>query len=131
MEHWAPQGIAGRGVLVDYDSWAGRNNVQYDRLSSHPIRLHEVKAILEESKVTLRKGDILLLRTGEYSLQRVGRPNKYIQGSSGHIANLKKVGEKTLPARSHILDLSNLPRYSNGYGSNSSLVSRVIILLSR
>lgn len=66
MQSWAPRGIAGRGVLVDYDSWATKNNTTYDRLSSHAIHHDDIISILKENNVVLQKGDILLLRTGTY-----------------------------------------------------------------
>lgn len=65
MEAWADRGVAGRGVLVDYHSWAQRNDVQFDRLSEHAIKLNTIKDIIRESQVKIRRGDILLLRTGE------------------------------------------------------------------
>lgn len=62
---WAPEGIAGRGILVDYDSWAAKNGIEYDRLGSHSIEIEDVQTILKESEIEVRKGDILLLRTGK------------------------------------------------------------------
>lgn len=64
VEAWAKRGIAGRGVLIDYHSWAQRNGVEYNRLDSHGVKLDEIKAILEESKIELRQGDIFIMRTG-------------------------------------------------------------------
>ncbi|KIW19192.1 hypothetical protein PV08_03486 [Exophiala spinifera] len=64
IDAWALQGIAGRGVLIDYHSWAQRNGIEYDRLSGHAITLDSVKAIIKESNIALRAGDIFILRTG-------------------------------------------------------------------
>ncbi|CAM1510707.1 Fc.00g010420.m01.CDS01 [Cosmosporella sp. VM-42] len=64
IDAWASRGIAGRGVLIDYDTWSRRSGVEYDRLGTHPITLREVKTIAEESKISFRTGDILIIRTG-------------------------------------------------------------------
>ncbi|KAK6385772.1 hypothetical protein LTS17_001344 [Exophiala oligosperma] len=64
MDAWAPRGIAGRGVLIDYHSWAQRNGIEYDRLSGHAITLDSVKTIIKESNIELRVGDIFIIRTG-------------------------------------------------------------------
>ncbi|KAF2658359.1 hypothetical protein K491DRAFT_593173 [Lophiostoma macrostomum CBS 122681] len=64
IDAWAEQGIAGRGVLVDYYRWAEKNGIEYDSTQTHPIALEHVKAILQEKSVQVRAGDILFLRTG-------------------------------------------------------------------
>ncbi|KAF7553874.1 hypothetical protein G7046_g6974 [Stylonectria norvegica] len=64
IDAWAKRGIAGRGVLIDYDTWARKNGVNYDRLSTHPITLKEVKTIAEESRISSRTGDLLIIKTG-------------------------------------------------------------------
>ena len=64
IDAWAERGIAGRGVLVDYYSWAQKKGLEYDTTQAHPINLEDVKHILSEEKVQLRRGDILFLRTG-------------------------------------------------------------------
>lgn len=64
IDAWAERGIAGRGVLVDYFSWAQEKGIQYDTTQRHPISLDHVKTILEEKSVQIRAGDILFLRTG-------------------------------------------------------------------
>ncbi|CAK7235429.1 hypothetical protein SBRCBS47491_009290 [Sporothrix bragantina] len=61
---WAERGIAGRGVLVDYVSWAKRQGKNVQFFQKHPIPIDDIKAIVAEQGLTIRKGDILLLRTG-------------------------------------------------------------------
>jgi Putative cyclase len=60
---WAERGIVGRGVLIDYYSWS-RENDPYDPISTHPIRLENVKKCIEAQNVAIQKGDILLVRSG-------------------------------------------------------------------
>lgn len=61
---WAAKAIAGRGILIDYESWANENNMAYTAMSAHAVPLEHVKAILKEKNITTCPGDILLLRTG-------------------------------------------------------------------
>jgi hypothetical protein len=65
MDAVAPRGIAGRGVLIDYHSWAQRNGMEYDRLGGHAITLDSVEKIIEESNIELCQGDIFIIRTGK------------------------------------------------------------------
>jgi hypothetical protein len=48
MDAVAPRGIAGRGVLIDYHSWAQRNGVEFDQLGGHAITLASVEKIIKE-----------------------------------------------------------------------------------
>ncbi|KAH8697925.1 hypothetical protein BGW36DRAFT_296655 [Talaromyces proteolyticus] len=57
-------GIVGRGVLIDYHTWAGENGIQYNPLAAYPIPLNTVKLIAHENGIEFRSGDILFLRTG-------------------------------------------------------------------
>lgn len=69
MHHWCMAGgIAGRGVLVDWVRWWEETKTPTQPIppanSSYPIPLADIKAVLQWQKVTLKPGDILLLRTG-------------------------------------------------------------------
>ncbi len=57
-------GIVGRGVLLDYAEWAGRNNVELKPIESVGIKLDHLKAIVEEQKIEFRPADILFIRSG-------------------------------------------------------------------
>jgi kynurenine formamidase len=61
---WAKQGIVGRGVLVDFATYASRNNLSYDPLGHYTISLSTFHEIVQESNITFQPGDIILLRTG-------------------------------------------------------------------
>lgn len=54
----------GRGVLIDYASWAEKNGIQYSTFSTHQIKLSDILQIAEECNITFQKGDILLVRIG-------------------------------------------------------------------
>ncbi|EAW07613.1 uncharacterized protein ACLA_023270 [Aspergillus clavatus NRRL 1] len=62
--HWARKGIAGRGVLIDYLSWAERKGITVDALSQHVISLDDVLAIARECNIEFKRGDIFFLRVG-------------------------------------------------------------------
>lgn len=57
-------GIVGRGVLIDWYSWAQRNNVQRSPFQTGAVELSQIKAIIAENKIEFRQGDILFLRVG-------------------------------------------------------------------
>lgn len=54
----------GRGVLIDFMSYAERNNIQVSHFRGFAISLEQIKFIAAEQNVQFRPGDILLLRTG-------------------------------------------------------------------
>ncbi|KAJ5578158.1 uncharacterized protein N7459_007122 [Penicillium hispanicum] len=61
---WAKKGIAGRGVLIDYVSYAEKKGISVNALSQQMISLDEVHEIARECNVTFQKGDIFFLRVG-------------------------------------------------------------------
>lgn len=62
--HWAQDGIAARGVLIDYVSYAEKKGIEVDGMSGHAITLEEVKEIATECNITFKPGDILFMRVG-------------------------------------------------------------------
>lgn len=64
LQPWTEKGLMGRGVLIDFMSYAGRNGIQVSHFEGFAITLDHVLAIAAEQKVDMRPGDILLLRTG-------------------------------------------------------------------
>ncbi|RGP74758.1 hypothetical protein FSPOR_1337 [Fusarium sporotrichioides] len=82
IHHWAQEGItgqfsasdlatrtrdtyeSGRGVLIDYASWAEKRGMKYTTFSQHTIKLVEILEIAKECNITFQRGDILLVRIG-------------------------------------------------------------------
>jgi hypothetical protein len=64
MGCWAKKGIAGRGILIDYLSWAEKKGVTVNALTQHSVSLDDVLAIAKECNIEFRKGDIFFLRVG-------------------------------------------------------------------
>ncbi|KFH43981.1 hypothetical protein ACRE_052300 [Hapsidospora chrysogenum ATCC 11550] len=65
VENWTKRGgIVGRGVLLDYASYAQRKGIKYSPMSDHAITVAELEDVARESGVTFLPGDILLLRVG-------------------------------------------------------------------
>lgn len=64
IHHWAKEGITGRGVLIDYASWAEKKGIEYTTFSTHTVTLSDIKQIAAECDITFKKGDILLVRIG-------------------------------------------------------------------
>ncbi|CAK7231641.1 hypothetical protein SBRCBS47491_007999 [Sporothrix bragantina] len=65
IEAWSNQGIVGRGVLIDFASYAKRHNITgYDAAARSEISLEQIEAVAKESGIVFQSGDILILRTG-------------------------------------------------------------------
>ncbi|CAO1598052.1 hypothetical protein XANCAGTX0491_001827 [Xanthoria calcicola] len=59
-------GITGRGILLDYVSWAEANSVQLDPLASTSIPLAHLQRVIASYNITFSPcgGDILFIRSG-------------------------------------------------------------------
>ncbi|KIY03201.1 uncharacterized protein Z520_01668 [Fonsecaea multimorphosa CBS 102226] len=62
--HWAQEGISGRGVLIDYASWAEKNDITFSAFEQHHISLDTIHRIATQCRIEFRRGDILFVRTG-------------------------------------------------------------------
>ncbi|KAI9743675.1 MAG: hypothetical protein M1818_002991 [Claussenomyces sp. TS43310] len=57
-------GIVARGVLLDFVRYAARQGIQYDPLTSYAISLSQIKEMIQDEGLTLRQGDVLIVRCG-------------------------------------------------------------------
>ncbi|RJE23487.1 hypothetical protein PHISCL_04156 [Aspergillus sclerotialis] len=57
-------GIVGRGVLLDYASWAQANNRPISHFQTNSIPVSVLKEVAASQNTTFRPGDILFVRTG-------------------------------------------------------------------
>ncbi|KAJ4297999.1 hypothetical protein N0V90_005898 [Kalmusia sp. IMI 367209] len=64
LQPWSKQGLAGRGILVDYAAFAHRRGIEVQHFTPHGITLEDIKTILQEQATEPRVGDVLFLRTG-------------------------------------------------------------------
>ncbi|GKZ21907.1 hypothetical protein AbraIFM66951_007323 [Aspergillus brasiliensis] len=64
VQNLARKTIAGRGVLLDYRSWASKQGIHYDAFDAHRITLNELLRCAESQQVEFHCGDILLIRSG-------------------------------------------------------------------
>jgi len=64
IQHWAKEGICGRGVLLDYVAYANKHSISYSALSNHAIPFQTLRRIAEDQGVEFRRGDILFVRIG-------------------------------------------------------------------
>lgn len=51
----------GRGILLDYASYAAAHGIQYSNFSTHSIPLRVLQEIASQSNVRLQRGDILFI----------------------------------------------------------------------
>ncbi|KAM0800337.1 hypothetical protein BDR22DRAFT_880896 [Usnea florida] len=62
---WASNGgITGRGVLLDYHSWASNKSLPLSPFSSTVIPFSHLQQVIADQNVTFRRGDILFIRSG-------------------------------------------------------------------
>ncbi|KAI1871866.1 hypothetical protein JX265_005852 [Neoarthrinium moseri] len=65
LEHWHQRGgVVGRGVLLDYRAYAAAKGIEYDTRSRHVITVADLEEIAKFQGTELRRGDILLVRSG-------------------------------------------------------------------
>jgi len=65
IHHWSKRGgIVGRGVLVDYVSYAASHHITYSPTSRHEITVADIEAIAKEQGVVFKPADILIVRSG-------------------------------------------------------------------
>ena len=57
-------GVTGRGVLLDYQSWAESEGLVMRATSTTSITLDELQKVVASQNVELRRGDILCVRSG-------------------------------------------------------------------
>lgn len=80
QSEWQRRGVVGRGVLLDYVSWATRNGVQYNAASKHCITYQNLIDIARDQGVQFRVGDLLMLRTGWVKWYNEATPEERIEG---------------------------------------------------
>lgn len=66
VHHWARQGIATRGVLVDVARWRDAQGRPIDVPGREAVPLDEVLATLDDQGTTVEPGDVLFFRWGWY-----------------------------------------------------------------
>ncbi|KAF2759490.1 hypothetical protein EJ05DRAFT_498701 [Pseudovirgaria hyperparasitica] len=64
IQAWASEGIAGRGVLIDYAWWAEKQGIEYSTFSQHHVKLSDITQIAKECDIIFQRGDILIVRIG-------------------------------------------------------------------
>ncbi|KAK1538803.1 uncharacterized protein CCOS01_00117 [Colletotrichum costaricense] len=64
IQNMARKSITGRGVLLDWYSWATEKNITFDPFSTFGIPLSQLQAVANAQKIEFQQGDILLVRTG-------------------------------------------------------------------
>jgi kynurenine formamidase len=64
IEHWARRGIAGRGVLIDFQRFAAACGIEYTPGARYGITPEQLQATADWQGLRFQTGDILLVRTG-------------------------------------------------------------------
>lgn len=92
MNAISDHGIVGRGVLLDYYSWALSNNKTYDPLTSHAITVADLQAVAASQNLSFEIGDILLIRSG-YTSRYLSLPHPPPGVDSPHLAGVEQSEE--------------------------------------
>ncbi|CAL5875058.1 uncharacterized protein PFLUO_LOCUS9362 [Penicillium psychrofluorescens] len=65
LNHWHKRGgIVARGVLLDYKAYADVHGIKYSPFEGHAITVDDLEAVTKWENVSLRQGDILIVRSG-------------------------------------------------------------------
>ncbi|KAI1852092.1 hypothetical protein JX265_005930 [Neoarthrinium moseri] len=66
IDAWAQKkaGIIGRGVLLDWYSWAQKNDINRSPFTTGAVEVDHLKSVAEENGVSFKSGDILFIRVG-------------------------------------------------------------------
>ena len=95
MQAWAERGIVGRGVLIDYFSWAQKNH-PYNPLTTYSISLSGLKKVITEENLEIQSGDILFVRSGmihEYTKLSLEQKEAIAAANPPHFAGLEQSEE--------------------------------------
>ena len=78
----------GRGVLIDYVSFAEKKGIKYSSFENHGIKLSDILEIANNSNIDFRKGDILLVRSGmTKEWDSMSMADKAAHGAAGRAAS--------------------------------------------
>ncbi|KAJ5083893.1 cyclase [Penicillium alfredii] len=95
LDHWhARGGVTGRGVLIDFKSYAEAKGISYSPFSRFRIGISDIEAVAAYQGITFRQGDILIVRFGV--TEELGRMNGDEQAaamSSHHVCGLEGTPE--------------------------------------
>lgn len=94
LQPWTTRNLAGRGVLIDYASYAQRQGISVEAFSTHQITVADIEATAEEQGVTLRAGDVLFMRTGFVAAYKNGDDSRRKLAAEGNWIGISQ-GEET------------------------------------
>lgn len=88
---WHQRGcVTGRGVLVDFKSYAEFQRIRYDEFSSFRIGIKDLEAVAAWQGLTFRTGDILLIRFGvTETLGQMSGPEQGAAMTSGQMCGIE------------------------------------------
>jgi len=64
IHHWARRGVAGRGVLIDFQRFAAAKGIAFNPGERYGITPEQLQAAADWQELRFQTGDILMLRTG-------------------------------------------------------------------
>lgn len=64
IHHWARRGVAGRGVLIDFQRFAAAHDIAFNPGERYGITPEQLQAAADWQGLRFQTGDILMMRTG-------------------------------------------------------------------
>ncbi|KAH8655330.1 putative cyclase-domain-containing protein [Xylariales sp. PMI_506] len=129
IHEWAKKGIVGRGVLIDYYSYALEKGLDYEPWSATTIDVSTIMTIAKESNIEFQPGDILFLRTGfvhRYETMprdeleaKMGQPEYHYPGMLGSMDSLEWLWDSGFAAVA--ADSPGFEAWSAGLGKSDTL----------
>ncbi len=97
IQVWARRGIAGRGILLDYQRWAAAQGITYSPGERHEITVEALQAVAQAQGTQFLPGDILLVRSGWIAwYTSLSQPEREALAAPPHTAVGLAQGEATL-----------------------------------
>ncbi|KIX01613.1 uncharacterized protein Z518_09339 [Rhinocladiella mackenziei CBS 650.93] len=82
IDQWTKRGgIVGRGILLDYYSWAQREGIHYSPIERHAISEKDLEAVARWQGTQFHPSDILLIRSGFVKWYKEASPEDRRRGT--------------------------------------------------
>lgn len=133
LECWHGRGgLVGRGVLLDYRAYAQAKGITYEPCSRHVITIQDLEAVAEFQGTALRRGDILIIRSGITEelegLNGDEQMAKMIKGGGGMIGVEGTVEAAKVCFESNFGVKGRADRPASGFGTSTSPLLLAICL---
>ncbi|PLB44139.1 hypothetical protein P170DRAFT_280636 [Aspergillus steynii IBT 23096] len=90
LDHWHERGcIVGRGVLIDFKSYAEAKGIEYSPFSSFQLSIADIEAVAAYQNTTFQTGDILIVRFGFTEALNHKTGDEQLASLTAHVSGLE------------------------------------------